>query len=76
MNDGSRQHRSGHIGGIGLNHRNTVLAGRNHRSTSCDCRSHKKRIRKERPSWRPALDESLVTVYTLRLLSEIDDLFA
>ena len=41
MNDGSRQDLSANIHGVGLNYRNTVLAGRNHRSTSCDRRSHK-----------------------------------
>ena len=36
MRDGSRQHLSAIVRGIGLDHRNSVLAGQQHRSTSCD----------------------------------------
>lgn len=75
MNDGSRQDLSANIHGVGLNYRNTVLAGRNHRSTSCDRRSHKKRIRKGRQPWRPALHESQSQiVYASHC--ETDSLFA
>lgn len=75
MNDGSRQNLSANIHGIGLNYRNSVLAGRNHRNTSCDGRSHKKRIRKGRPAGRPALVEDQVVWNTLSF-SETDSLFA
>ena len=54
MNDRSHQDLSANIHGVGLNYRNSVLAGQIHRSTSCDRRSHKKRIRMERQPWRSA----------------------
>ncbi len=62
MHDDSRQNLSAIIREIGLINRKTVLAGQNHRSTSCDRRSHKKRIRKEHQPWRPAPCGSTVII--------------
>jgi hypothetical protein len=74
MNDSSRQDLSAITHGIGLNHRNTVLAGQNHRSTSCDRRSHK-----NGSEWNAdhgvRLPTGACALYTLRLV-ETDSLIA